>query len=333
MYDNKSMKFIFATILLLVILFSNKAYAQEFHLSIEPTVIQIDSSPPSKFQAPFQVRNLSNTTINLKPLVIPIEPREDGKVNLLIEQENNLADIIKERLVILDGQAPVSELELRAGETKQLLLFMDIVNGDPAGDFYFSVVFVSEGKVLDETSTSAIPAGIAMNVLVSIGPKSKATAEIEEFSTQKLISKGPVFFNLKLYNMGAHLIQPEGNIIIKNMFGKQVGDLSILPQYVLSNSSRFLIDSAQASPSAQTATLLAEKKDGSPAIVWGEKFLLGWYTAEVKLDLEENGSKVTEKLTFFAFPVQILLIISGLIFVILGILLRINLKLRKKPLI
>lgn len=317
-------------VILLLFLFSNQAYAQQFHVSIEPTVIQIDSTPPAKFQAPFRIKNLSNSTVKLTPLVVPIKPREDGKIDLLLGEQNSLATIIKDRLVILDGQTKVEELELRAGETKDLLLFMDVVKGDPAGDFYFSLVFTSEGTVIDETSTSGIPAGIAMNVLVSIGPKVSATATIEDFSTNKILGSGPVFFNLKLRNNGRHLIQPEGNVTIKNMFGKKVADIKILPQYVLSESSRYLIDSTQASPSAQISELLSHKKQNNPVVIWGEKFLLGFYTAEAKLYLEENGAEVVNRITFFAIPVQILVIVSGVIFVVLGIFLRIGMKLRKK---
>lgn len=333
MYDNDSMKFLLAIPLFLLFLFSNQAYAQEFHVSIEPTVIQIDSTPPAKFQAPFRIKNLSNSTVKLTPLVVPIKPREDGKIDLLLGEENSLATVIKERLVILDGQTKVEELELRAGEAKDLLLFMDVLEGDPAGDFYFSLVFTSDGTIIDETSTSSIPAGIAMNVLVSIGPKVSATATIEDFSTNKVLGSGPVFFNLKLRNTGRHLIQPEGNVVIKNMFGKKVADIKILPQYVLSESSRYLIDSTQASPSAQISELLSHKGQNNPVIIWGEKFLLGFYTAEAKLYVEENGAEVVNRITFFAIPVQILVIVSGVIFVMLGIFLRIGMKLRKKTLV
>jgi len=316
--------------LLLVFFFSNKAYAQQFHVSIEPTVIQIDSTPPSKFQAPFRIKNLSNSSIKLGLKIIPIEARDDGKINLLLNEEDTLASVIRERLIILDGQTQIKELELRAGETKQLLLFMDVKKGDPAGDFYFSLVFTSDGVVIDETSTSSIPAGIAMNVLVSIGPKVSATAIIEDFSTNRIVGAGPVFFNLKLKNTGRHLIQPEGNVTIKNMFGKKVADIKILPQYVLAESSRYLIDSTQASPSAQTSDILSRKQQDNPVVIWGEKFLLGFYTAEAKLYLEDNGAEVIKRITFFAIPVQILVIVSGVVFVILGILLRIGIKLRKK---
>lgn len=310
-----------------------KTYAQQFHLSIEPTVIQIDSTPPAKFEAPFQLKNLSSSSITLKPKFIPLEAREDGKVNLVFNEEENLDSLIKDRLSIIDNGSIVEQVELRAGETKQLRLFMDIAQGDPAGDFYFTLVFLSEGGQVDQSSASSIPAGIGMNVLVSIGPKSEPSAIIEEFETKRLIGSGPVLFNLKLNNTGKHLIQPEGNIIVKNLFGKTVGDVKILPQYVLSNSSRYLIDSLQSSPSAEIQGILSDNAPGNPVVIWTEKFLMGPYTAQINLTLEEGGEVVTRKITFFAIPVQILLLISGIVFVVLGILLRINLKLRKNPIV
>ncbi len=330
--DNNFMKALLLTLAIFLFVIPN-AYAQEFHISVEPTVIQIDSTPPAKFEAPFQLKNLSNSSITLTPKFIPIEPREDGKVSLILNEEEDLANFIKDKLVILDNGSVVNEVELRAGETKQLTLFMDVAKGNPAGDFYFSLVFLSGGGNIDESSASSIPAGIGMNVLVSIGPKSETSAQIQEFETKRLIGSGPVFFSLKLNNTGKHLIQPEGNIIVKNLFGKTVGDIKILPQYVLANSSRYLIDSLQASPSAQIQEFLAQKGSDNPVAIWTEKFLMGPYTAQVNLHLEEGGNVVTRKITFFAVPVQIVVIISGIIFVVLGILIRINSKLRKKPLI
>ncbi len=312
----------------IMIFYAQETYAQQFHVSIEPTVIQIDATPPANFQAPFLIKNLSSATIILTPKLIPFEPKADGKIRLLINEGNSLADIIKDRLVLLDEEKMVNIIELGAGETKQLRLFMNLVKGDPVGDYYFSLVFISEGTTLEDTSTSALPAGIATNIMLSIGPKIAASGEIEELSTKRFISSGPVALSLKLKNTGKHLIQPSGTISIKNMLGKEVGNLKLQPQYVLSKSSRYLIDEKTATQSAGTQSMLSSMNLDNPSSIWSEKFLMGAYTATAKLTLEKGGAVVTETTTFYAIPVQIIAIISGMIFVILGIFLRIKYKLR-----
>lgn len=320
---------IFFSFFFLTLLFAKNSYAQEFHLSIEPTVIQIDANPPTEFKAPFRLTNLSKSSVTLTPLFIPIEARNDGHVTLQVNQQDNLSSVIRDRLTLIDGEGQAGEITLRPGEVKNLIIFMKLEKGDPVGDYYFSLVFNSEGNVVDDTSSSAIPAGIGMNVLISIGPKVSATAQISDFSTSKIQTTGPVFFNLKLANTGKHLIQPQGRMIIKNMFGKKVADIEILPQYVLANSERFLIDSTQASPSASLTEIMSKNKKNNPVIVWGEKFLLGFYTASVNLELEENGPEVGQDFIFFAIPLQLIVIVSGIIFVVLGIFLRINLRLKQ----
>lgn len=320
---------VLSILLLLFIVSVNKSFAQEFHISIEPTVIQIDATPPAEFQAPFRITNLSNTSITLTPLLIPIESEDDGQVRLNLKAEENLSTVIRDRISIIDGNESVTKITLRPGEAKNLILFMNLKEGDPVGDYYFSVVFNSEGRNIEDSSSSSIPAGIGMNVLVSLGPKVSPTAEIVDFSTSKILTSGPVFFSLKLKNTGKHLIQPEGSVRIKNMFGKEVAKLKILPQYILANSERFLIDEAQASPSAQLSEIMSKNKNGFPSIAWDEKFLLGFYTATVELKLEENGPEVGQDFVFFAIPLQVIAIISGLIFVILGIFLRINLRIKR----
>lgn len=323
------MKLLLPVSLLLLFLFSEKAYAQEFHISIAPTVLQIDATPPSTVETPFQIKNLSNESIVIKPVFIPIEAKDDGKINLLLDEEETLSTFVKNKLSIIDEAGSVENIELRGGETRQLMLFMDLVKGDPPGDYYYSLVFMSEGKFLDRTSTSVIPAGISMNVLISIGPKGLPSLDIEEFSTDKLITGGPVFFNLKVKNTGNHLIQPEGNIVISNIFGKRIADIEILPQYILSESQRYLVDDTQASSSAELSGIIAQKQTTSPVIVWDEGFLMGPYTAELTLSAEKGSNKITEKITFIALPIKVLIIISGLMFVVLGIFLRVHIKLKK----
>jgi len=324
------MKIIVALVLILLLLLPLKAYAQEFHVSVEPTVLYIDTTPPSSPEAPFIVKNLANTSIKLTPRLIPFEAEEDGKIKLLINNQNDLSSFIKARLVIIDENGLINELDLRPGEAKQLKLGINLEPGDPVGDYYFTLVFMSEGEILDETTTSAIPAGIGINVMLSIGPKIDASAEIEEFSARSFIDSGPVDFSLKVKNNGEHLIQPKGFISIKNMFGKEVGKLDILPQYLLSNSSRFLIDDSQASPSAEIENIIAELEPENPVAIWKEKFLMGRYSATARLTLEDGSAVITSTTHFTAIPLQIVAIISGLIFIVLGLALRISIKIKRK---
>jgi len=323
-------KFLF--LILLFVIPYNSAYAQEVHLSIEPTLLQIDATPPANVEAPFRIRNLSASSIKLSYRLIPIEAERSsgGKVSLLFNEEENLSSVIKSRLKVIGEDKVLNEIELRAGETKELRLFLEVKKGDPVGDYYFSLVFLSGGKILDETTTSSVPGGIAINILTSIGPKVAATGEIQEFSTSKYLSSGPVPFSLLLKNTGKHLIQPRGFITIKNMFGKEVGKLELLPQYVLADSSRYLIDSVQASPSAETTAVMEGIEDENPVSVWKEKFLLGSYTATARVTLEDNGSVVTKTTHFFAFPLQILLVISAVIFAVLGIAFKVSRKLKSR---
>jgi len=327
--DNRIMRFLILFLALAFLFFPEKAHAQQLHLSIEPTVVYLDTTPPANAQATFRLRNLSDSTTTLTPRLIPFKADDEGKVQLLFSEEKNLSTVIKNKLSILDGNSRIDKLELRAGETKELRLFMDVDEGDPVGDYYFSLVFLAEGSSLDDTSSSSIPGGIAMNVMVTIGPKISASGEIEEFGTNTFVSSGPVPFALKLKNTGNHLIQPEGTISIKNMFGKEVGKLKLEPQYVLANSSRYLIDSVQASTSG-SLELDHDLKLDNPSAVWTEKFLMGPYSATATITLEEGGARITQTTRFIAFPLQILVIISGVIFVVLGIFLRVKLRLRKK---
>ncbi len=320
----------FLVALFLLLAIAPTANAQQFHVGIEPTSIYIDATPPSNVQAPFLLKNLSGRNVELKPKLIPFEPDMNGKVKLLINEGQNLDSIIRERLTIIDENEAIGSIHLTPGETKQLRLFLELKPGDPVGDYYFSLVFMAEGNELDQTSTSSIPAGITTNVMLSIGPKEPPSASIQEFSTNSFTTKGPVAFSLKVENNGNHLIQPKGTIAIKNMLGKEVGRLEILPQYLLANSSRLLIDSNQASPSAQIDSFIQDLELTQPAAIWGEKFLFGFYTAEARLTFDNSNEPISQKTQFLAIPLQVIFFLSGVIFITLGILLRVKLRIRRK---
>ncbi len=306
--------------------YSNTSYAQEQSISIYPPVIEVQTTPPSSPSVPIIIQNNTDTDVSLKIDLVPIKQNgATGIVNL----DESLSDkgfykYYEERTQFLLDDKKVITLDLQPLESREIALNINLSKGDPPGDYYYAVTFLSSGKSLNDASTSRIPNGLATNLLLSIGPKTKSTGGVSEFKTKSFVTHGPVPFELKLHNSSTHLISPTGNVEITNIFGQKVGKLEILPQYILSGSDRYLVDTLQASSEARLAY---NETDNTPRVVWQDQFLLGLYKAKASIMLDEKGPKIEAITYFIAFPLYFFIPIVVVIFIGVGIYLRVKRKL------
>lgn len=293
-------------------------------LSVYPPVIEIQTEPPSSPSVPIVIHNNNTEDVMLKIELIPIKQLgEAGDITIVPElSEKGFYKYYKDKVQLLLEGKKVSTIELQALESKELELNVNLAKGDPPGDFYYAVTFISSGSGPSETSIVKIPNGIGTNLLLSIGPKDKSTGGISQFRTSNFTSKGPVDFEIRLHNASKHLIQPTGRIEITNIFGSKQGIIEILPQYVLAGSDRYLVDTIQNSDEAKKLN----DTEQIPKVVWPEKFLLGMYKAKAIIQLEANGPTIEAVTYFFAFPLYLFIPLVIIIFSILGI----YLKVRKK---
>lgn len=310
--------------ILAVLFCSGSTFAKGQSISIYPPVIEVQTTPPSSPSLPIAIQNNNSEDVSLKIELIPFKTNNStGEVILLPDEINKgFYPYYKEKIQFLIDGKKTDSVTLLALESKEIELNINLSKGDPPGDFYYSIVFISEGQKGAESNVTSIPTGIASNLLLSVGPKDQASGGISQFSTSSFKSKGPVDFTLKLHNASKHMINPTGKIEIANTFGKGVGSIKLLPQYVLSRSDRYLVDDSQSTSSAQTTTLL----DATPKAIWPERFLFGWYKATATVQLEENGPTFKAITYFFAFPLYLFFPLVITLFIIFSIIYQIRRK-------
>lgn len=322
-------KALFLTICIITILaFAQRANAEGLSLAIYPPIIEIQATPPSSPQAVITIQNQDSLPANLSIQIFALKqsPKNDGTVEYLDPNEASLSQVIKKRLQVIDNGRKVDSITLNPNEIRDVLLNLNLDKGDPAGDYYFSLVFLSEGVQLSDTNSSTIPAGIGTNVLVSVGPKEKPTGSIEEFKTKSFFSNGPIPFTLLLHNQSPHLVVPTGSIEIQNMLGKRIAKIKILPQYVLADSKRYLVDSAQTGTNPKVNQQVSNIKWPNPFVLWPEKFLFGFYKAEAQIQLDTNGENIKASSIFFAFPTFLYFVLFVFLFVGISIYLKVKKK-------
>lgn len=306
------------------------AFAQSedaFSLSVFPPVLEINADPPAKVESVLNISNLSENEEALKIIFksFKLSEKADGTITYLTGNSIEGPDpLILQKVKIFEGETPIDRLTLLPLQTKELKLKITLEEGAPIGDYYFSVIFVSGAKPSPEGSQAQVPGGIGTNVILSVGKKGETRGEIKEFSVPSFLSAGPLPITLLLRNNSNHYIVPQGKVIIKNVFGTSVGRIDILPQYILSNSQRYLIDANQASPSANLANSMAKLSGKNRVIIWPEKFLFGLYSANLDVKLSDDGPKFTTSTYFFALPLYVLFAASFFAFVLLGIWLKVK---------
>jgi len=330
--------FAFPLIMLCLILTSSKAQAQvpDFSLGINPPIIEIEATPPTHAQANITLYNLNSVPHDLRIELrsFKFSDKKNGEIEYLEGNAIQGPDaLIFQKIVIFEedqniygAQNAPKTFKIGPNEIKKLRLVVNIEDGAPIGDYYFSVIFISNDNNSIQSSGSTAPSGIATNVILSVGEKGEPNGEITSFKSPFFFDQGPVPFTLLLSNKSDHFVVPRGKIDIKNIFGKTVGEINILPQYILSNSSRFMLNTDQASPSSALQDTLGKLKPKTNILVWNEKYLFGLYTAKVTVALSETGPILTSSSAFIAFPISYVVAFAFIVLIMAGIYLRVKKK-------
>ena len=300
------------TTLYLLLYTSYSAYAQELSVGVYPPVTKIDALPPVSLHIPLKVQNFGSeqTDVELSLKAFKASSSEDGQVTYLKDPLFPSGNILLfKKITLSESDKTVSKISLLPKEEKEISVDIPVGKNEVPGDYYFSVIFTSSlttSPATDQQSQSTTTqAGIASHILLSIGPKGPASGKIVQFSSPFFQSEGPVPFTLRLNNTSKNAIAPSGNIKITNMFGQVVGQVELLPVDILSGTTRIIPDRAQITSEGVTNEDTYNKfLSTGPKAIWPEKFLLGFYTANVTLKLTDDGPLLRGSTFFVAIPIQ-----------------------------
>ncbi len=302
------------------------AQAQGVSLGVFPPILQIQATPPTDVKSKILIENLGDSPVNLKIGLKPFTASDKENGEVTYPSDYSLADpFIFDKMQILDGDTSIDSITLAPGQKKELTLEIALPQNEILGDYYFSIIFMSANTPAANSNTSGATAGVATNVLLSVGPKGPTRGEIEEFSAPLFKTHGPVPFTVRIRNTSDHFITTKGNIVIKNMFGQTVGKVDLLPVNILSQTIRSVPDSLQspsANPSPSLKSYLLNLK--SISAVWPEKFLFGPYAATLTIALSDQGPLFRRTVNFYAFPTETLFGILAIILIVIVIVIRVR---------
>jgi len=288
----------FYTSLVIILFAFQYTSASSYSLGIYPPIIKIKANPPAIIKSEIKIKNLSGNPVDVGFVLRPFATDENNMNQvkyLLYKDYTTLNTNFLQKVKVLENDQSISKTILSPKQEKRLMLLIDLPKEEKPTDHYFSLVLLTQNQDKLNSSYSKIIEGIATNILISINPKDYK-AEIQDFSTSRFFSEGPVKFNVKVKNMGDHFITTSGYILIKNIFGKTVGRVDLNPTNILAKS---------------TAIMFSKENDD---IIWPEIFLLGSYTAKLYLTYD-NSYSLSGETKFVAIPIKTITLLTIALFI------------------
>lgn len=286
---------------------TSSVHAQELGLEVSPANLYIEAKPPADVRAPFRIKNNSEQSVTLQIgyKLIDAENSQDGTVVYLDRSDPTSESIFRQIQVVDAENVSYDSLELGPKQAKDLQLRFIFPTEQFQNDYYFTLIFLQDTEEVDpntsedneeqQYASTSLQGGIGINTFLALGPKEQPQLTITEFSTSWFRQTGPVAFKIKLANEGLHYARPQGKIVIKNLFGQTVGMVDLPERAILAGGERELLTEAEM------------------PVSWNNRFILGNYTAELRLT-EANEEVVTSQtIRFIALPFVLLLGLTGIV--------------------
>lgn len=210
----------------------------------------------------------------------------------------------------------INEFTLKHGDQITFDVVVNIPKEAPPGGLYGAVLISNIPIIPEKTSEKiegqmGIESRIGVLFYVRVNGQLVEDGELKTFSTEKSFFTDPnVKFNFNFENKGNIHLKPSGKITITNMLGTQVGQVKIDPYFILPKSTRILTKN------------------------WGQKFMLGKYTANIEINRGYEGGLVDKKsVEFWVVPSFIIYVVAvSLLLIFLVIIFEIIHKRRKRKL-
>lgn len=258
-------------------------------------------SPPLKEHALEKGKSVSETIKVTNPtedeLIIEITladfkaQGEEGAQEFITDDNNYSYSLSK--WLKLDEE----KFNLKSKQTKEIKYTIEVPTTAEPGGHYGVVFFTPVQTVNQNTSGALVVPKVGSLILGNVEGEVTVNASIKEFTTKNFYTNlsNTVNFLTRVENEGNTHIKPQGNIIVKNIFGSQITQIQVNPK-----TGSILPDSI--------------KKFEND---YYHKYGFGMYTAS--LNLNYDGHSLNSETNFYIVPIKeagILLLAIVLIIII-----------------
>jgi hypothetical protein len=254
---------------------------EQLSLSITPPLFQVNLEPGSKWASTIRVINSNSYEITVYPHIFGFQPQgEVGHSSFIpINGSIDLSYTLPGWLEINEG--PVT---IPGGTSGQVPFFINVPDDASPGGHYAAVMIGTRPPATEGGGSQVrVSSMVSSLFFVRIAGEVEERGDIRDFSpTQKIYQTPEASFVLRFENKGNVHIQPQGDIVIYNMWGKERG---IIP---INHKTRF-------------GNVMPESIRRFTFDWKGENSLLesGRYKAIATLTYGESGRKTVHYTTYF----------------------------------
>ncbi len=241
----------------------------------------------------------------IKSISITSRINKTVKFKLTTEDMIGTSDVNSPVQLLGDGKGPytvkdliqpeVSEFSLSLGEKITIPITVTVpINAEPRG-YYGALIVSNEPEVLGDTTNPINTEGQARLIsrigslfLLRINGEGREGGNLDSFKiagpSKSFYDKRPSSFEIGFKNTGNVHLVPHGKIIIKNILGKDVGEINVDAYFSLPDSIRYR------------------------EVLWSEGTGLGRYTANLSLYPGFGNENQSSSISFWIIPWKILIV-------------------------
>jgi len=213
----------------LLVPLSGVVQADSMSISVTPPLIQLTVGPGESWASSLKVINTNSYDVSYYASVVDFKAQgEQGEGTLipLVAGASTTPNSYSLASWITLSPEPV---RIRAGSSGSIPFTVHVpMNAEPGGHYAAILVGTEPGGVQLTGPSMRISSFVSSLVFVKIRGETTERGRIREFRTERYVNDTPsADFILRFENTGNTHIQPQGDVVIYNMWGKKRGELAV----------------------------------------------------------------------------------------------------------
>lgn len=185
----------------------------QFSLSVEPAVVHVSVMPGARYEGVLNVRNQGAGSLRLSARAYDFVPVDDAGGVKLVESSENQGESDP---LAAAGWVKFPSGNIVSGPGKTLRIPYVLTVPDDASPGARSLALVLDAK------ESSVGTRFESLVFLEVPGDAKTSMEISDFSQNSLFnSDSSGIFHLRIKNNGKTHLHPDGELVIRNMFGTE----------------------------------------------------------------------------------------------------------------
>ncbi|MDO8340425.1 MAG: hypothetical protein Q7T59_00445 [Candidatus Woesebacteria bacterium] len=259
--------------------------------------ISMDAGTTESLQIKFFNESIVPISGNIKAVDFIVN-NDDGSPTLLENQENTWVKL------------PYEKATIASGDVLRVNFKVTIPKGTLPGGRYVAIIFEQVGQLPEATTIneqlSTVSPRIVGLVSIRINGPVVESAFVNNFKVPVFLQFGPVPVSFEILNKGGFHITPKGQLVLKNWFGKNVGETILETKNIFPDAKRLY------------KTEL------------GKNWMFGKYSIDLTANYGETGKVLLENTSLWVIPVWPIMAIVLFIAIITLLIVLVYKKLKSK---